>query len=143
MRLNKLTVKQELYGINTLFIILILALSLFCIYFISCKDEIVTSDGIVEFPDSVSAIFTAPLNQSNQTCVSSSCHSNYDRARGLDLVVNRLNGSRPMHFNDRIHGGFRPVVSNNKNLIPAMVSWVGKGLREQGIQVHGGFKEDF
>ena len=55
------------------------------IYFNSCKDDVVSSDGIVEFPDSIIAIFTTPLNQSNQTCVNSSCHSNYDKASGLDL----------------------------------------------------------
>ena len=78
--------------------------NIFCIYFIfetvlfafySCEKDIIINESVVEFPDSISTIFNTLLGTSNQTCVSTTCHSNNDRASGFDLEnwANTMNGS--------------------------------------------------
>ena len=105
--------------------IFISVISFLNFYFNSCNDDIVSSNGIIEFPDSIVAIFTTPLNQSNQTCVSSSCHSNYDKASGLDLEDWKItmygsdNGAMIIPYN-AFWSHLTATVNNDTNVAPVI-----------------------
>ncbi|MEO6693923.1 MAG: YncE family protein [Ignavibacteria bacterium] len=75
-------IKNLIYPFITLTII-----SLLIVYAQSCKQDFVNDPGSVEeFPDDINAIFNAPLNTTNTTCQTPSCHANESNTVGMNLV---------------------------------------------------------
>ncbi|HMQ67863.1 MAG TPA: beta-propeller fold lactonase family protein [Ignavibacteria bacterium] len=74
----------------------ILIFILLPLVFQSCEQDFSqTPDNVTGFPTEIEAIFNEPLNSSNITCASPSCHASGNNTNGMDLVNwnNAMNGS--------------------------------------------------
>ncbi|MBP9191214.1 MAG: beta-propeller fold lactonase family protein [Ignavibacteria bacterium] len=80
-------------------IIMVAVISFFTalpLVFQSCEQDFSqTPDNITGFPEDIEAIFNEPLNSSNITCASPSCHATGNNSNGMDLVNwnNAMQGS--------------------------------------------------
>ena len=140
----------------------ILLLSYVTVTLQSCQQDFITNDeNVVPFPDDVSAIFTAPLDPTNITCSSPSCHSNQNSQNGMNLVdwnaamLGSINGTVVIPYNSD-WSFFTSVINDDTNRGPVtevalpqyhkldsaryytLTNWIDNGARSKnGDIAHG------